>query len=305
MEGGIFLLSRAEFIKFSLETNLFFQRIMKEHLFFIQTSLQPVEAENIAEADLLKRSFEELLCETVQLSNGAIGKDVLESNELVTPYTLEAEKINSMLTGASLNTNITEAELKLQSDPDFNYSEWLESCVANINTRSKNLLEEVIDFQEKILNLVLECKIFIAIYPEMLIHVTREAELYLEILRCLQKKTLPKKTLCEELNFWNNTMGEHAEFINGMLDPTEEDLKEMAEKFTKVFEELVKKCTNTSRKQILQESFKATEAVREFKRSSTKGLLECEIKSIIPPLLADHVLREANHYLRLLKGTSK
>jgi hypothetical protein len=60
VEGGISLLSRDEFIRISLETNLFFQRIMKEHMFFIETSLQPVEAANIAEADVLKRSFEQL-----------------------------------------------------------------------------------------------------------------------------------------------------------------------------------------------------------------------------------------------------
>jgi hypothetical protein len=32
-----------------------------------------------------------------------------------------------------------------------------------------------------------------------------------------------------------------------------------------------------------------------------QGLVECKIKSIIIPLLGDHTLREANHYLRLLK----
>ncbi|MEN6317078.1 MAG: DUF2935 domain-containing protein, partial [Clostridiaceae bacterium] len=29
--------------------------------------------------------------------------------------------------------------------------------------------------------------------------------------------------------------------------------------------------------------------------------LECKVKSIIIPLLGDHVIREASHYLRLLK----
>lgn len=31
-----------------------------------------------------------------------------------------------------------------------------------------------------------------------------------------------------------------------------------------------------------------------------KGIEECKIRSIILPLLADHVLREANHLIRLL-----
>ena len=40
----------------------------------------------------------------------------------------------------------------------------------------------------------------------------------------------------------------------------------------------------------------------DFKKAATKGILGCEIKSIILPLLSDHVLREANHYLRILEA---
>lgn len=60
-------------------------------------------------------------------------------------------------------------------------------------------------------------------------------------------------------------------------------------------------CIYTAEEQILQTSLYATEEIRSFKTKATEGLLACRIKSIIPPLLADHVLREANHYLRLMK----
>jgi hypothetical protein len=139
----------------------------------------------------------------------------------------------------------------------------------------------------------------------MLKHVTLEAEYYLEILKHLQNKDLPKKTLCEELNFWNHIMGEHAEFIDGMLDPTEKSLKETAEASAKGFEKLVEECIRTAENQIIEKSLQSTEEIRDFKKASTEGLLQCKIKSIIPPLLADHVLREANHYLRLLKMMKK
>lgn len=41
---------------------------------------------------------------------------------------------------------------------------------------------------------------------------------------------------------------------------------------------------------------------RDFKAAGTKGIEECKIRSLILPLLADHVLREANHYIRLLQA---
>ena len=47
-------------------------------------------------------------------------------------------------------------------------------------------------------------------------------------------------------------------------------------------------------------SIVATERLRDFKAAGTQGLLECGIRSIIIPLLADHILREANHYLCVL-----
>ena len=48
-------------------------------------------------------------------------------------------------------------------------------------------------------------------------------------------------------------------------------------------------------------AFQETKRYREFKAEGTKGITECKIAGLILPLLADHVLREANHYLRLLK----
>ena len=39
----------------------------------------------------------------------------------------------------------------------------------------------------------------------------------------------------------------------------------------------------------------------KFKAAGTEGILNCKIASLILPLLADHVLREANHYIRLLQ----
>jgi hypothetical protein len=301
VKGGISLLSRDEFIRISLETNLFFQRIMKEHMFFIETSLQPVEAANIAEADVLKRSFEQLMAETIPYANGVVSKGTVESNEFVTPYTLRAENVTSKLTGASINTSITKAEEQLVGNGNISNPAWLKKAVKDINVRSLNMLGEVIEFKKKLITLSLECKIFITAYDELLEHITREALYYRDILRSLQRGERPKRTLCDELNFWNNIMGEHAQFIDGLLDPTERELKETAEAFNIRFEALVKECIETPDKLIIEKSKEATGEIMGYKKSATEGLLGCTIKSIIPPLLGDHVLREANHYLRILK----
>lgn len=294
------MLSKQEYIRLSIENNLFFQRIMKEHLFFIETNLQAVETPYISEASMLKRNFEQLLAETVFYAKWLVSENAIKSNEFVTPYTLRAEEISSKLTGASINMEITKAELTLVNVPTRYSQAWFEQIVDDLNKRSNTLVKHVIDFQNKLLDLLSKCKIFMTIYNEMLEHLTHEAQYYQNLLEILQNRSLPKKQLCKELNFWNHTMEEHAQFIDGMLDPTEKSLKETAEITAKEFEKLVKMCINTAEKEIVDMSFKAATQIRDFKRAATEELLSCKIKSIIPPLLADHVLREANHYIRLL-----
>ncbi len=301
MEGGIFLLSREDFIKISLEINLFFQRIMKEHMFFIETGFPYSNPSYPEKANILKMSFEEILIETVQLANGAVSESVLKSNELVTPYTLDAEELTSSATKASINFDITIAELNLMSDPDFVYTQWLEDAVYNVNMRSINLVEEVIAFKELILEEMLECKIATALYPSLIAHILREAKLYRDMLKSLQQKQVLEKSTCEVLNFWNRIMGEHAGFIEGLLDPVEKEFKKTAEEFSIVFEQLERKCRKNKQREIVGKSYRATKELMDFKRDGTIGLIDCDIKSIIVPLLGDHVLREANHYLRLLK----
>ena len=49
-------------------------------------------------------------------------------------------------------------------------------------------------------------------------------------------------------------------------------------------------------------SLEETLRFRDFKSAGTQGITQCKIRSVILPLLADHVLREANHYIRLLQS---
>ena len=51
-------------------------------------------------------------------------------------------------------------------------------------------------------------------------------------------------------------------------------------------------------------SLNETVKFRDFKVTGEEGILNCKVKSIIIPLLADHVVREANHFIRILKTFS-
>ena len=302
------MLSRKDFIQMSLELNLFFARIMKEHMVFTEISLLIKNSSLILEADQLKRSFEELLMETISLANGAITKEAIESNEIVTPYTLKTEKLVESLTGVCIDQNITLAEIQLVSEPDFDFSPELEEYVFDLNNRAINLVVEIINLKEKIVTQFLNCDLFIFIYPNMLDHLIEEAKFYLGFLITLQEKEKLKKDILGTKTFWDDIMGEHAMYIRGLLDPTEVELFNKADSFAKLFKELleeVKKSTEAEIPKLIKKNLKATVAIKEFKATATEGLIECEIKSLINPLLSDHVLRESNRYIRVLNSFIK
>jgi hypothetical protein len=295
------MLSREEFIKESLETNLFFQRIIKEHLYFYETSIDPIANDLILEASQLKMSLETLLDETINYAKGALSGNAIQASDFITPHTLQAEEANMKLTGVPVNTGITKNELSLESILIPDYTDTLENAVIEINRKAYALLTDAIAYKNKLMTQALECKVFVCVYPEMLSHNLREEEHYLEILKALQEKTLPNNTVSDELKFWNHIMKDHAEFVDGMLDPTEKVLKQTAATTAKGFEMLVQESIQAANEsQVVQKSTESTKNIRDYKHNTIVGLINCNIKSIIPPLLADHVLREANHYLKLL-----
>ena len=302
------MLSEMEFIRLSLELNLFFGRIMKEHMIFMEIGFLVKNSNLILEADQLKRSFEEILTETLTLSNGVISKEVIDSHELVTRFTLDAETITENLTDICIDKGITLAELELTPNPNFKCPSNLEKYVFELNNRIINLVVEVIKFKEKVLAQLLSCNIYAALYPLLVEHILREAKLYLKNLIDLQERMKPKNTILEQEMFWDTIMGEHALFIRGLLDPTEEELFDTADKFGEIFEELVEKTKEAKEEdipKITEEALKATMGIKGFKTAGTEGLIECKIKSIMYPLLGDHVLRESNHYIRLLNSFKK
>ena len=306
------MLSSIEFIRQSLGLHLFFARIMKEHATFLEAGFTPKNSNLSHQADEFKMQFDRLLAEVVSVSNGIISQAVINSGEIVTPFTLKAEAATQYYTGIPIQTSITQAELGLMGDGHFMVTPMIEQKVFLLNQTATRLIDAIIRFKVKILSDVLSCKMFTMNYPLLIDHILREARLYLKMVQRLQSREeidLEKEAL-EQESFWNRIMAEHSKFIRGLLDPTEEALIETANNFGREFDELTKEAQEAMEKtipisKVTDESLKATTDIKDFNTKGTQGLINCKIKSIILPLLGDHVLRESNHYLRLLNMFEK
>jgi hypothetical protein len=280
---------------------------MKEHSFFLQAAFTSRDTSFIQRADSFRREFDSLLRDAVSLSNGVVDSDVLQSGEVITPYTLRAEMATSYLTGVNIPISLTQAEAGLMGGEAALINPMLEQRVAMLNNRAMGLISGLIQFKRTILSNVLTCKMFTNNYPLLIDHITREAVLYLTMIQRLQSREdfSLEKIAYEQEAFWNRIMAEHSKFIRGLLDPTENELFNAADSFGKEFDKLtadaIAAMDLATLSRVTAESLKATTAIRDFKAQGTQGILECKVRSIIIPLLGDHTLREANHFLRLLK----
>ena len=290
------------FVEKSLELHLFFGRIMKEHSLFLEAGFTPANPNFSEKAEHFKREFEKLLCDAVKMSNGIVSQCVLRSGEIVTEFTVLAEKQTECFTGINIDNEITNMEMRLRSGcGKCSENAEFRGMVKQLNQRALKLLDGLISFKETILRNVLNGEMFTMNYPLLIEHIIREAKLYRDFVECLEREgTLPESSIKETECFWNRIMMEHAMFIRGLLDPCETELFDAADKFADDYCELLERCKNAQNSAM--GSFELTKKFRDFKAAGAQGIEQNKIRSVILPLLADHVLREANHYLRILKS---
>lgn len=298
------MINDQQYVVLTLELHMFFGRIMKEHALFLEAGFTPPNAEFARVADQFKEQFEMILQNAVQLGNGIISPDVASSGEIVTDYTLGSEQKTQHFTGIAINQDITRQESGLYGVNNPSITPTMVQQVRNLNQMARPLLDGFIDFKRNVLNNVLSCNMFTVNYPLLIEHILREANMYRTHLTTLENGRNPADNIQEIELFWDRIMMEHAMFIRGLLDPTEGDLINASNDYANDYAELIQetqRATDMTFDSITDKTLQETIKYRDFKTAGTTGINECKIRSIILPLLADHVLREANHYIRLLR----
>ncbi|KYF92650.1 hypothetical protein BE20_46905 [Sorangium cellulosum] len=124
------------------------------------------------------------------------------------------------------------------------------------------------------------------VWPLFFDHIAREAERFADRLALLAQGSAALQS-DEVAAFWTTIMADHLEFVAHLLDPQERalvaDAKARAEQLYQ---------THAHRVGSGQLATMADEVI-DFKTAAEHGIETGQIKSIIDPSLADHVLREA------------
>ncbi len=294
-------MNQNDYVRLSLELHLFFDRIMKEHSFFLETAFTEKDNNLKRIAWDFQKNFSIILTRVINLANNNVSQDFLSSNEMITTNTFEAERKTSNLSGVEIDTNITRQQQQLRSGIT-NANEQLANNISTINRNTLPLIQNLIDFKSNVLNSVLSCRMYTTNYPLLIRHIINEAKMYYDLLSKIEnRQPFDRNCIYEQELFWNNIMKEHAEFIRGLLDPTEKDLMMTANRYAEEYEAILRQYHN-NQMNLRNISLNETIQFRNFKIADEEGILNCKVKSIIVPLLADHVLREANHFIRILKS---
>jgi len=175
------------------------------------------------------------------------------------------------------------------------------------------LVKEFYIFKRKLLHMMLECKLGGWNFPLLLDHMAREAEYFTRLLDKVKgnKSLVNGGTKAQENAFWLRIMADHAKFISQLLDPSERNLINTANAFSEEFDNLFIQGRDFSSmlhcypevaafKRFMQDTRAATVRLRDFKRAAEEMITECRLVGLIPALLADHIRREADHFLMML-----
>lgn len=288
------MLSSEEYVFKSIAYHLFWIRIMKEHAVFIESSLPAPQKQLAARAGQFRRQYDRLLLEAVRMADGVLPGELLESGQFYTPFTETAEQDVQKFTGIELSRSLTAAESGIA--PSVAGSAGPARLESRITALNRRILSETVSFsrfQSDLIGRRSSCGLFLFLYPAELTHLLLEATRYEEILGGL----LAGRDAAREnyIAFWNRNMADHAKSMRGLFDPTEVSYFRAANSYAAIYDQLSAEGSNRA------EALDYTRKIAAFKTDVTQNLIECRLKAILLALYADHLLREANHYIFLLQ----
>ncbi|QIZ08900.1 DUF2935 domain-containing protein [Priestia megaterium] len=249
------------FVERSLNEIRFWSRIMKEHSLFLRLGFRAEDTQLIQEANQFYQLFERIEQTAHSTSN--------------------------------------------QADPEQ---------IRRFNSEVQQAATSIFAFKRKVLGLILTCKLPGANnFPLLVDHTSREANYFRKRLIELNEgklKPLPDAIIKENV-FFLRIMADHAKFIGHLLDPSERKLIDIAQNFSNDFDQLMYQARDLESMkpqsqtvplldQFLDQNRVSVSSLRDFKKTARDLIEQCKIKSIIHPLLADHVFREADRFLEII-----
>lgn len=204
---------------------------------------------------------------------------------------------------------------------------------------SMDVVAEFLRYKRHLLRRMLLCEVSAGIPPLMVDHMAREAEYLLALLgRIKHQAKNHHLSRARENVFWLRIMADHTKLLRSRIDPSERAIIHTMDEFSHEFDDLFLQSNDfysmlthpdqlpapalgkklkqgqygvmshlspASYDRFTRDVRASVLRLRDFKNALHKMTEDCRIVSILPALLADHVRREADHYLMVLAMMDK
>lgn len=301
------MLSDDRFVQESLITNLFYLRTIREFCINIQSSFFKNNESYINQAEEYAIECGKLAEKYLSIANSNINEFALNSQILVTDYTLDSEYLTEKLFGVSINTEFTKKELALIPGANPDPSEEMINQLEEWNLQASSLVSAFIEFCTKIVTAQVTNELFSYSYPSLIFYMIEECSLYYRKLDQLIQKLDTNPTTVLDLEFWfNQSMRQQALFIRGLVDPSYEDVYRLAASFTVEYNQLLSDYQTTAltpenQQMLTDRSIELVQRFQTFIKELITNVLNAKLYFIVEPIFLDNMLTEANYFLYQLR----
>ncbi|MGN1000885.1 MAG: DUF2935 domain-containing protein [Bacilli bacterium] len=300
------MLPDSNFVQESISINLYYLRTIREFCLNIQTSLISFEQIYIQEAENIAIGCEELGNKIIKFANGKVPQKALDYQIYVTPYTLECEKLTEKLFNVKMATNITEAEMKLESGKIDSVTAELVDATEQINEQALILAQRLIDLCNELQNKMATNELFSYSYLTMIQFIIFETELYKSgLTRITQKIILDPSSVSNYEFYFNNSMQSIATFINKLVDPQDKEIVDNSNTFINAFANsaeiyMITPLNPENQYALTNREVALVKDFSEFIKFCIKELLNKRAYFIIEPIFLDNMYTQVNFFLYVL-----
>lgn len=304
------MLNEAEFIEYSLVTNLYYLRTLRDFCSHLELSIPSFNQNEVTKAKSLAKKCEELGAKLVNYADGNIPSSALNANIFFTKTTLPLEKLTNELFNYDINTEITKAGVTIKPGIPTTTLQLIEE-LKGINQEALRIANEFIEFSNNLYNDVKEQKIFIYYYNSLNLYTVYEVKFYITVLnRLINKYSLDPMYVADYEYDFNRMLEALASFIRGECDPAYDDIYLEANNFFLEYQALVNEYENmtispVSQQNMTENSIELAKRFKVFIEKCIDKILSKDVYFISPPITKDNALTTVNYFLYNLQTISK
>jgi len=296
------MISDASFVLQSLNSNLYFLRTIREFAINIQLSFLENNNEYIDTARDFGDRAEELITTLMRYANGNVTKEALDNQIFVTNYTLDTELLTEKLFPISIDTTITEEQLKLTPGFSQNPPQELILELNEVNRSALVLVTNFINFCENIISRMSNNDLFSYSYISLIEAMLTEANLYkLNLERIIARNSIDPSFISDYEYLFNNLLQKYSSFIRGLVDPKNAEAILRSSGFSSEFALLANEYKNSIinpeiQSELKQRTIDTVDRFRTFLSQVIEDLLDSKTYFIVEPTFLDNVLTTANYF---------